>query len=77
MKLARWTMLAVGVSMASLFAIAFALVATGMQRFGGIPWSWGLLRLNAGWAALLLCGLLLLGIAPRLFLRERLRSNTN
>lgn len=63
--------------MVSLFAISFAVVATGMQRFGGIPWSWGLLRNNAGWVALLLCGLLLLGIALRLFLRERHRSNSN
>lgn len=77
MKLVRWTILAIGVAMVALFTTMLVLFSTTLERFGGIPWSWDLLRLNAGWVALLLCGLLFLGIALRLFLNDRNRSNSN
>ncbi len=63
--------------MVALFATMLVLFATTLERFGGIPWSWDLLRLNAGWVALLLCGLLLIGVALRLFRNDRNGSNSN
>jgi hypothetical protein len=60
-----------------LFALQLTLMAVVMQRFGGIPWSLDLIQLNWGWAALLPCGLVFLGLAAALFLRARSRAISN
>jgi hypothetical protein len=70
-------MLAVGATILSLFALMLALVAAGMKPFGGIPWSWDFIRLNVFWAALLLSGLILTGLAACLFLCAHYRSNSD
>ena len=49
-----------GLALLALVAATLIDLARVMARFGGVPWSWGLLEQNLGWAAAALAGALLL-----------------
>jgi hypothetical protein len=67
----RWLALIVGLLFISAFTILFIALAVTMGPFGGIPYSWNLLFLNAPWVAMLAAGLLLIISAARMFRRAK------
>jgi hypothetical protein len=70
MRFILWAMLAAGLTVVAVWVAGFAIITVHMRPFGGIPYSWGLLRLNYGWVLLLLFGLALSGLALPLLLRR-------
>lgn len=74
-RLFRWSALIAGLVFISAFTVAFMGFAKLMGPFGGIPWSWSLLRLNLPWVLLPVAGILLVSLAMHLFRRSRRLSN--
>jgi len=74
-RLAGLAILLAGIFVASVpVALCLRFVET-MRRFGGVPWTWALLSLNAGIIAVLtltfLFGVFLVAVAVSRFLRAR------
>jgi membrane protein implicated in regulation of membrane protease activity len=66
-----WVALVVGSVMLLACALVFAEFYRVMKPFGGIAYSWDLLRLNAYWAAASLAGGALVAAALVTLLRRR------
>jgi hypothetical protein len=70
-RIAIWAAFVVGLLLVVRFVVAFIEFATIMERFGGIPYSWGLLQNNLGWVIQLAVGLALIAVAAFFLLRQR------
>jgi hypothetical protein len=77
--LTRWLLLSFGILLATLCLAVYVEVYRTMEPFGGIPYSWDLLSLNAGkffvWVAALLAGLAMIALALLSFWRARRKSD--
>ena len=71
MRVFLWALFALGLAIVAYWGAFFALIYFQMRQFGGIPYSWGLLRSNYGWVLLFLFGLVLVGTTLPLLLRRR------
>ena len=76
-RLVRWSALVAGVLFILTFTIAFVGFFNLMRPFGGIPWSWNFLLLNAQWVVLPVVGILLVGFAIYLFRRGNRQHRPN
>ena len=66
-----WTAQVAGLLILLYCAVMFVAFANAMRPFGGIPFSWDLLRLNLHWAIALLAGIALSGASAWMLGRER------